>query len=658
MSLPSLRLPPLPLLSSSARLKLTSVPLLLLLAARPLLAQQAVAVSAFHASGEPAAQSFRFVADGPKGPGWTRPDEIPRIYFHESLPTFFERTLELDAPVPEGGTLEWIFTGPHAGVTVSLSPTTVRVTERYYDSVALADGGTYPSRTVLDQTHAYTGSVRSLSVVVDAHLAVSVLLNGTPLLTERMVFDVTRHQLVYRAPRTHTDVVTGRLLAEHPIDATVRVDPEQTAQTMLGFGGSPSVPAYASLSAEGKKQYWEILRRYNLLFDREYPMGTELKRDLSNLENLADATPHYYGDNFPNGEVSNFDYSKRALALGGEVIYEMWALPSWANVAWKPKPGEPDVLDAWNKHVREAANVEEYARIVIGYCKALKARTGSGPAIVGIQNEVEQPPAVFAEMTKVLRRELDAAGFTSTQIHMADAPYVSMAIGRVSDLKRDAAAWNATDFVTAHEYDYQQFLANPDLYSARMKELRRASGVKPFLATEICLNDGNAQEPSYRLAFQVGQLYYKNLTELDAEALMYCWLLLDVEQPTFGSSRSLLVPDRTHGDVPVASSFQLRVIGAFSRYVRKGMKRVAVDTGNDDLMATAFTGAQGEATLVVMNRSTHATRMKLAWPHAPAFRTMERTSLYAENSAETTAAASEIVVAPGEIVTLTTAGQP
>ena len=66
-------------------------------------------------------------------------------------------------------------------------------------------------------------------------------------------------------------------------------------------------------------------------------MGSELKPDLSNIDNLADATPHYYGDNFPNGEVSDFNYSKQALALGGEVVYEMWALPPWATQPYTPQ---------------------------------------------------------------------------------------------------------------------------------------------------------------------------------------------------------------------------------------------------------------------------------------------------------------------------------
>ena len=49
---------------------------------------------------------------------------------------------------------------------------------------------------------------------------------------------------------------------------------------MLGFGGSPCIPTYAEMNDAGKRRpTGEILRRYNLLLDREYPMGSELKPD-------------------------------------------------------------------------------------------------------------------------------------------------------------------------------------------------------------------------------------------------------------------------------------------------------------------------------------------------------------------------------------------
>src|ERR1700691_945012 len=84
-------------------------------------AQQAVALPEVQAPGGPALDAFRFVSDGPKGPGWARPDEIARKYFHENLTALFERTLTLDASLPQRATLRWIFTGPRAGLTVELS---------------------------------------------------------------------------------------------------------------------------------------------------------------------------------------------------------------------------------------------------------------------------------------------------------------------------------------------------------------------------------------------------------------------------------------------------------------------------------------------------------------------------------------------------------
>lgn len=527
-------------------------------------AQEAVALPAASQAVEAngmrgAAQRFSFVSDGPAGPGWSRPDEIARTYFADELPPLFRRTVVLDGAVPRGGKLSWIFTGPHAGFTVELTPAKVRVMQRYYDSTALYNGtGNYPERVVRDDEQPYTGEARTLTVVLDGHLSLEVMLNGVVVLRQACTFDVLRHQMMFSAPRREHLTIAGVLLETAARETSVHVDAGTRHQTMIGFGGSPSIPAYARLSDAGKERYWAMLRRYNLLIDREYPMGTELKPDLSNLEDLRDATPHYYGDNFPNGEVSSFAYSKRALALGGEVIYEMWALPAWATEPYS-REGKP-LLDVWEKPVKTAARPEEYARIVVEYCRKARAATGAAPSIVGVQNEAEQPPEVFARMVEVLRRELDKAGFAETKIHMADASYLYLGTERVLTLRKTPAAWSAIDYAAAHEYDFQEFFANPDLYDARMRAMHEASAGKPFLATEICVNDPHEQEPSYRIALNVGQLYVKNLTELDAEMLLYCWTLLDVEEPTFGGSRSLLVPDKTDDGMPVASSFELRVL--------------------------------------------------------------------------------------------------
>jgi O-glycosyl hydrolase len=610
-------------------------------------AQEAVPLPAATVPADVDAQTFSFVSDGPKGPGWTRPDEIARTYFNDELPALFRRTIVLNEPVPRHGKLQWIFTGPHAGITVELSPSKVRIVERYIDSYGLGGGGSYPERIVRDEERQFTGAARTLTVILDSHLAVALQVNGATLLNEACTFDILRHQLVFSAPRTEHLTLSGALLSSPIQTSSVVINAAAKHQTMLGFGGSPSVPAYEHLSAEGKQRYWAIMRHYNLLIDREYPMGSELKPDLSNRDDLHDATPHYYGDNFPNGEVSSFAYNKQAQAIGGDVIYEMWALPAWATQPYKG----PRALDAWNKPVTTAANPDEYARIMVDYCRREQQATGRPPAILGIQNEVEQPPEIFAQMIVTLRRELDKAGFQSVKIHMADASYMYYGAQRARDLQRTPDAWSKIDFTAVHEYDYQEFLANPDLYDAAIREMHEASAGKPFLATEICLNDPHYQELSYRLALNVGQLYDKNLTELDAEMLLYCWLILDVEEPSFGGSRSLLVPDKINGDMPIASSFELRVLGAFSRHVLKGMARIDAISSNPDLLTTAFVSGK-DRTLIVLNRSTERQRINLSGTDAH-WAEMERTSQRLENSISS-AIPSEVVVEPGEIVTLST----
>jgi hypothetical protein len=614
-------------------------------------AQQAAQLPLPPAQATQPVDTFHFISDGPKGPGWGHPDEIARKYFHENLPALFERTISLDAPIPERATLRWIFTGPRAGFTVELSSSKVRVSERYYDSTALYEGqGNYPEKAVFTNERQYIGDARTLTVIADAHLAVRVLINGQQILEAPMLFDVTRHQLMLAASRTTHEVVDGSLLQPRITDATIVINPSEVHQTMLGFGGSPSIPAYAELSDEGKRQYWQIVKSYNLLLFREYPMGTELKPDLSNLEDLNDATPHYYGDNFPNSELSSFDYSRHILALGGSAIYELWALPSWATVPYSDlhAVNTPNTNPA--KPVKQVANPDEYARIVVAYCKKAQAATGSAPAIVGLENEVDQPTDVAAAMALAVRRELDKAGFTQTRIHMADASYMFLGIDRAKALRGDAAAWNAIDYSATHEYDFQEFLSNPDLYDARLKAMHDAAAGKPFLATEICINDPHYQEPSYRIAFAVAQLYHKNLTELDAIALMYCWTLLDVEQPTFAGSRSLLAPDRTRGWIPVPTSFQLRVLGAYSRHILKGMTRIGVSTGDPDLLATAFAGGNDE-TLIVINRSTTSRNLAIQGA-AHTWAEIERTGLEEENAVSPFR--TDNVIQPGEIAVFST----
>ena len=567
-----------------------------------------------------------------------------RVFFHEFLPALFERTIVLDEFVP-GTELLWIFTGPRGGFTVTIGSDEVSLHQRYYDSFAFnhinKSNARHPEWQATLEKAAYEGSPKAVTVTMDHKLGLSVALNGRMVLHQECLFDLSRHQLRLAGGKGN---VRGQMLEPTPESATVRINPAVRRQTMIGFGGIAAPTAYAQLSDKGQRRWWQLICEYNLLIQREYPIGTQLSRQMDNWDRLPDATPHYYGDNFPNGEVSDFDYIKTLRRLGGKVWFEFWALPPWVGT-----------------------DAEKYAEAMVHYCQVSQQKAGAPPDIVGIQNEVRQSTSMFHEMTLTLRRKLDEAGFESVRIHMSDSSTVAGGIKRARQFRSSKQVWAAIDFSATHMYDYQGFFVDPNGFDARLTEWATLTGDKPFLSTELCINRDKYQVDSYRLALAMGQLYHKNLVLCDAVAVCYCWTLLNVVQPSYGWTRSLFVPDRAHGFVPMPSSNHLRVFGAYSRRVREAMVRVEATADVEDLLVSAFSGKGGAATLVLLNRSTKPRQVRVLWPGA-AFKQMEIVDPYHENEVQPLEDApgrksfglltegGRATVEPGAIVTLTNVG--
>ncbi len=595
-----------------------------------------------------AAGGERFELPGPPTPrtrwvvAWS-----PRKYFDEWLPALFERTVEFDEWRGDKAQVQWIFTGPCGGFTVEAEGGKARLAVRYYDSLGLGKvppvperPGRHPEGLWEESAVEFSGDLKAITVVADHRLTIRVLLNGKEALTARAPLEVNRHQLAFTGSGGGAH---GRLLPAAVATSTVEVDEGARFQTMIGWGGTTTPPAFAELSPEGRREWWRILAEYNLLLHREYPTGAMLNAAMTNQDTPADASPHYYGDNFPNCETSDFEYMRRVRRMGGKVIFEFWELPPWARAR-----------DAEGK-LTEAPEIEPYVKAVVRYCQTAREKTGGAPEIVGIQNEVTQSAADWKKMATALRRGLDAAGFGATKIHMHNAATGAAGIAAAKAFREDAAVWKTIDYAASNLYDYQGFFRDPDGFDARLAELRTASGGKSFLAVELCVNSGEFQTRSYRVAFAMGQLYHKLLTQMDACAAMYCWTLLNVEQPSYGWTRTLLTPDREHGMKPVASSHQLRVFGAYTRRVREGMTRVKAASSDADVLATAFVGADGGKTLVLLNRSTETRKVAVRWRGAE-FQWRETASPMQENSIEAVQGAAgggEVVVAPGAIVTLT-----
>jgi len=582
-------------------------------------------------------QETAFELGGGKGEfrAWGRGRDL-RVFFSGFLPALFERTVVPDEFEP-GSELQWIFTGERGGFTVTIDCNQVSLYQRFYDSFGFnqvkKSKARHPEWRAPTAQADYKGTLRAVTVRMDHKLGLSVALNGRTVLREDCLFDVNRHQLRLTGNKGK---VCGKMLKPMPGPAVVRIDPTRRHQTMMGFGGIATPTAYAQLSAEGKRRWWQLVREYNLLIQREYPIGTRLNRQMNNWDHLEDATPHYYGDNFPNGEVSDFAYIKRLRQLGGKVWFEFWALPPWVG-----------------------DDAEKYAEAMVRYCQVSKERAGAPPDIVGIQNEVNQSASMFHKMTLALRRGLDEAGFKSVRIHMSDSGRLAGGLERAKKFRSSEAAWGVIDYSATHMYDYQSFFSNPDGFDTRLVQWKQMTGDKPFLSTELCINNDKYQWPTYRVALTMGQLYHKNLVLTDAVAICYCWTLLNVVQPSFGWTRALCVPDRSRGFVPFASSHQLRVFGAYSRRIREGMVRVEAKADADDLQVSAFAGKGDTGTVVVLNRSTKPRRLRVEWAGVK-FTEMEIVDPYHENAvrkapSQLANGTTEIVVGPGAVITLTNA---
>ncbi len=560
-----------------------------------------------------------------------------RWFFPEFLPALFERKLVLEEAKLEGGQLEWIFTGERGGFTITLDSAAISVSQRFYDSpgfnAVVGQTPRHPQWQTPPQSAKHDGMPREITVVLDHKLGLAMQADGREVLRQECLFDVSRHQLRLAGQNVDNLRVVGRLLEPPSRTVQITVDAAKIHQKMVGFGGITTPTAYAQLSPQGKQRWWELLCEYNLLIQREYPIGNRLNEAMDNWDALADATPHYYGDNFPNGEVSDFDYIRKLRSLGGKVWFEFWALPPWVS-----------------------GDVEKYASAVVEYCRVSREKAGAPPDVVGVQNEVKQTAEKWHAMTLALRHKLDEASFGSVRIHMSDSGSLADGIERAGAFRKSPQVWNAIDYSASHMYDYQGSFTNPDGFDARLRKWKEATGDKPFLSTELCVNNSKYQWPMYRLAFSMGELYHKNLTIADAVAICYCWTLLNVVQPSYGWTRSLCVPDPEHGFIPVASSHQLRTFGAYSRRIREGMVRVDAASADGDVLVCAFKGEGGAATVVLLNRGTAPKRAGVLWP-GTVFSEIEVADPYHQNEARPLEGAKEgtceVLLAPGSIVTVT-----
>lgn len=519
-----------------------------------------------------------------------------RFYFKEWLPAFFSRELRFNV-LSDHAVLCWKFTGERGRVELCKDGNRLSLRQIYTDSFSLfpqdpftvegRDLGRHPEK-VFVENHVTTNHLETLRLDYDHNMELHVFVNGAELLSQHSLLDLTQHQLCIQGENS---TAAGTLHSADPITVQPTVALKHTHQEILGFGGITSTLSYHELSEEGKRKWWDYIRDYNLLIQREYPNRCAAQGTKIDWDDLEQAVPHYYGNNFPVGEISDFDYNKTIQNMGGSVWFEFWFYPDF-------------VYD------NGVINHQKLVDQILDYCKTACIKTGHAPEIVGIQNERCETAEHLALIVPALRTALDENGFSYVKIHTCNANTLKEGVDYLKRFQADQTTWDCIDYTASNVYDYQLYLDNMDKFDSTIDEWNQQARKKPFLSTEICINESPYQENSYHLAFATGVLYHKNLVQMDACAICYCWTLMDVTEPSYGYTRTLFTVDQQHGFVPIPSGYTLRVFGAFSRHILRGMHRIEITSGHPDVLCSAWK-SEDRFTYLFMNQSTASCQLDL-----------------------------------------------
>ena len=514
--------------------------------------------------------------------------QAERFYFSEWLPAFFSRTLTFSALPPESS-FSWIFTGERGRVEIRYENKTLALAQYYTDSFALypfdpekqaGQVSRHPEKCWKEDSVSVQ-SLPSLTLTYDSHLRLTVFSGEALLLSQRCTLDLNRHQLSVSGQNCF---VEGDLILPDMDFASPASDSSCLFQKIEGFGGIASTPSYHMLSEKGKSLWWKYVEEYQLLIQREYPNRGSADSKTIPWDDPSRAVPHYYGNNFPVGETSDFNYNRKILELGGCVWFEFWLYPD-------------------SSYEERELNVQTLVSQILDYCRQSE-KAGQPPSVVGIQNERCESAETLEKLVPLLRRSLDENGFEQVKLSTCNASFLKEGLTYLERFQHSRQVWESMDYTASNMYDYQICFADLEEFLPVMRQFHEKSKGLPFLSTEIAVNHCPFQEDSYHLAFNLGVFYHYNLTVLNACALCYCWTLMDVTEPSYGFTRTLFTVDAAHGFLPVPSGYILRTFGAFSRHIQKNMRRIQVSCSVPGILCSGYSDGTDGYVYLFLNQNT------------------------------------------------------
>ncbi|WED23884.1 hypothetical protein L3Q72_21875 [Vibrio sp. JC009] len=396
----------------------------------------------------------------------------------------------------------------------------------------------------------------------------------------------------YREEDTTTYTDAGELFA-------VYLDTGKTFQEWEGFGGAFTESAADVLSRMGPDNQVKMMEAY---FHPEKGIGYNFCRTHINscdfsLENWAcceTEDPELKDFNLERDKQQIIPMIKQAQALSDNEI-TLFSSP-WSPPAWMKTNGEMNNGGKLKAEYRQAW--------ALYYCKYIQSMQEEGITIsaITIQNEpaatqVWDSCIYTAEEERDFVRDylgptLQAEGLGHIKIVCWDHNRAE-AYDRAQKMFDDAVASQYVYGIGIHWYmgdNYDNLKLINDIYPD-----------KKIWFTEGC------QECGPHIGdWNVGERYaHSMINDLNHNSSAWCdWNLFLDETGGPNHVQNLcsapIIGDTANDDIIFNPSYYY--FGHFSKFIKRGARRVAIATTSDDLEATAFVNPDGETVVVLMNR--------------------------------------------------------
>jgi len=382
--------------------------------------------------------------------------------------------------------------------------------------------------------------------------------------------------------------------------ADINVDSSKTYQEIIGFGGAFTEAAAYTLSQVSPDKRQEVIESY---YDQEQGLGYTIGR--VHIHSCDFALENYtYVDDF-DVDLKTFDISRddkwviplimdATKTKGGEIklLASPWSPPAWMKTNKEMNYGGKllkEYMESWAKY----------------YTKFIDAYRKKGFDIWGIT--VQNEPEAVQTWDSCIYTGEEERDFVKNHLgpQMHNAGYKDVKI-LIWDHNRDVIVERAKAIF--EDPEASKYVWGTGFHWYVSEEFENVGKVHELFPDKHLLFTEGCQEGGVKLGeWFTGERYGRNMIgDLNNWTEGYLdWNIVLNEEGGPNHVSNLcdapIIADTKTNTIHYNSSYYY--IGHFSKYIRPGAKRIALEVNNNNLQATAFLNTTDTIAIVVMNET-------------------------------------------------------